>query len=135
MAKKHVAALGALMIVATPSLAFEPREAPSATTMFYVSLPLDGQTRKQKELVWGMQLQGKHEYEAVNLDSRLLNFMGMEAAAAKWVVAGAVAAGAAVAVARKDKRTQQQYNEQQQQQAQDGSVKPPVPCEKPVPTC
>ena len=136
MAKKQLAALGALLIAAaTPSLAFEPRETQSATTMFYVSLPLDGQTRKEKQFVWGMQLQGKHEYEAVNLDSRMLNFMGMEAATAKWVLAGAVAAGAAVAVARKDKRTQQQYNQQQQQQAESGSVKPPVPCDQPVPTC
>lgn len=137
MAKKQLAALGALLLIATtPSLAFEPREAASASTMFYVSLPLDGQTRKQKELIWGMQLQGKHDYEAVNLDSRMLNFMGMEAAAAKWVVAGAVVAGAAVAVARKDKRTQEQYNQQQQQQAESGAVKPPVPCEAPVvPSC
>lgn len=135
MAKKQLAALGALLIAATPSLAFEPRETQSATTMFYVSLPLDGQTRKQKEFVWGMQLQGKHEYEAVNLDSRMLSFMGMEAATAKWVVAGAVAAGAAVAVARKDKRTQQQYNQAQQQQAESGTVKPPEPCVQPVPTC
>ena len=136
MAKKQLAALGALLIAATPSLAFEPRETQSATTMFYVSLPLDGQTRKQKEFVWGLQLQGKHEYQAVNLDSRMLNFMGMEAAAAKWVVAGAVAAGAAIAVARKDKRTQNSYDQAQQQQAESGAVKPPVPCTAPdVPSC
>ena len=136
MARKHIAALGALMIVATPSLAFEPREATSNSTMFYVSVPLDGLNRKQKEFVWGMQLQGKNEYQSVNLDSRLLNFMGMEAATVKWVAAGAVAAGAAAAVARKDRRTQAQYNQQQQQQQESGTVKPPVPCDQPVlPTC
>ena len=135
MAKKHIAALGALLIVATPSLALEPREAPTTSTMFYVSVPLDGHTRKQKELVWGMQLQGKHEYQAVNLDSRLLNFTGLEAATVKWVAAGAVAAAAAVAVARKDKRTQNSYNQAQQQQADSGTVKPPVPCPEPVPAC
>jgi hypothetical protein len=135
MAKKHVAALGALLIVAMPSFALEPREAVNNTTMFYVSVPLDGLTRKQKEFVWGMQLQGKNEYQAVNLDSRLLNFMGMEAATVKWVAMGAVAAGAAVAVARKDRKTQSQYNEQQEQQAASGTVKPPVPCDQPVLTC
>ena len=135
MAKKHIAALGALMIVATPSLALEPREAVNSTTMFYVSVPLDGLTRKEKQFAWGMQLQGKNEYEAVNLDSRLLNFAGMEAATVKWVAMGAVAAGAAVALARKDKQTQTQYNQQKEQQAASGTVKPPVPCDKPIPTC
>src|SRR5687767_5759765 len=110
MAKKRIAALGALLIVATPSFALEPREAPTTSTMFYVSVPLDGLTRKQKEPVWGMQLQGKHEYQAVNLDSRLLNFTGLEAATVKWVAAGAVAAAAAIAVARKDRHTQNSYN-------------------------
>jgi hypothetical protein len=136
MAKKHIAALGALLIAATPGLAFEPREAVGNTTMFYVSVPLDGLSRKQKELVWGMQLQGKHEYQSVNLDSRLLNFMGMEAATVKWVAAGVVAVGAAAAVARKDKRTQNSYDQAQQQQADSGTVKPPVPCDQPVvPSC
>jgi hypothetical protein len=135
MAKKHLAALGALMIAATPTLALEPHEAVNTTTMFYVSVPLDGQTRKQREFVWGMQLQGKNEYQAVNLDSRLLNFMGMEAVTVKWVAMGAVAAGAAVAVARKDRKTQAQYNQQQEEQAASGTSKPPVPCPQPVPTC
>ena len=135
MAKKHIAALGALMIVATPTLALEPQEAVNSTTMSYVSVPLDGLTRKEKQFVWGMQLQGKNEYQGVNLDSRLLNFAGMEAATVKWVAMGAVAAGAAVAVARKDRKTQTQYNQQQEQQAASGTVKPPVPCDQPIPTC
>jgi hypothetical protein len=135
MAKKHLAALGTLLVAATPSLAFEPREASSTSTMFYVSVPLDGLTRKQKEPVWGMQLQGKNDYQSVNLDSRMLNFMGMEAATAKWIVAGAVAAGAALAVARKDRKTQNSYEQAQQQQTESGSVKPPEPCIQPVPTC
>lgn len=135
MAKKHIAALGALMIVATPSLALEPSEVVNSTTMFYVSVPLDGLTRKQKEFVWGLQLQGKNEYQAVNLDSRLLNFAGMEAATVKWVAMGAVAAGAAVAMARKDKKTQTQYNQQQEQQAASGTAKPPVPCDQPTLSC
>jgi hypothetical protein len=133
MAKKHIAALGALLISATPSLAFEPREATSTSTMFYVSVPLDGLNRKQKQPVWGMQLQGKNDYQSVNLDSRLLNFMGMEAATAKWVVAGAVAAGAAAAVARKDRKTQSNYEQQQQKQAEAGTPAP-TPC-NPVVVC
>jgi hypothetical protein len=133
MAKKQIAALGALLVAATPSLAFEPREASTASTMFYVSVPLDGLTRKQKEPVWGMQLQGKNDYQSVNLDSRMLNFMGMEAVTAKWVVAGAVAAGAAVAVARKDRKTQNSYEQQQKTQAESGAT-PPTPC-NPVVVC
>lgn len=134
MAKKHIAALGALVFIASPSLAFDPRETPSTSTMFYISLPLDGRTPKEQAPVWGLQLQGKRDYQAVNIDSRLFNFLGgLEAVSAKWIIAGAVATAAAVAVHRKDRKTQDSYQEQQQAQA-DSGAKPPTPC-NPVVVC
>ena|SRR5687768_2125244 len=137
MAKKHVAALAALAIVASPSYAFDPRESAATSTMFYVSVPLDGRTPKEQAPVWGLQLQGKRDYQAVKLDTRLFNFVeALGAVEGKWIVAGALATTAAVAVYRQDRRTQQQYQQQQQEQIDNGATPPPPPhCNKPVVTC
>lgn len=95
--------------------------------LYYVSVPLDGVTRTEKEPVLGFALQGNRSYQAVRFDSRVMNFLE-GAFEAKWLIVGAVAAGAAVAVGSKDKSVAQQQQQQQQarqqQQAQPCPVKP-----------
>jgi hypothetical protein len=119
MALKKLAAAAAVLAFATPSLAFDTGEA-GASTMFYISIPLDFRLPR-KELQWsaGLQLQGKREYQAVRIDSTMLNAFSLNDIDAKWMIAGLVAAGAAVAIGSKDKSTtaslQQQQTQQQQQ--------------------
>ena len=127
MALKKLAAIAALVAVATPSLAFDTRDQGSST-MFYISIPLDySLTRKQQEWSAGLQLQGKRDYQAVNLDSKMLNFLPMGGLEAKWIVAGVVAVGAAAAVASKDKGTTSQLQQQNAVSAQQ-----PQNCPTPV---
>jgi hypothetical protein len=142
MALKKLAAIAALVAVATPSLAFDVKDA-GASTMFYISVPLDyAIARKDRELSYGIQLQAKRDFQAVNIDSKMLNFLPLGGLEAKWIIAGIVATGAAVAVGSKDKGTasnlqQQQQQNQQMQEAQkaaaaSGQCPTPVsdPCRK-----
>ena len=132
MALKKLAAFAALVALATPTLAADPfNPAAGNSTMFYVSIPLDySLSKKQQQWSAGLQLQGKREYQAVNIDSSMLNFLPMGGIEAKWVVAGVVAVGAAAAVASKDKSTSSSI--QQQQAANPAPT--PVTC-PPVSSC
>jgi hypothetical protein len=122
--RNQLAALAALVLVSTPGVAFEINN-PSPGMMFYVSLPLDARNAKEQAPAFGLSFQGKRQYETVNLDSRMFNFMGT-GLEAKWIVGGVVAVVAALAVASKDKSTsasyQQQQAQQQQQQATGGGT-------------
>jgi hypothetical protein len=107
MALRKLAAIAAMIAVATPSLAFDTKESQGASTMFYISIPFDlNMTRKeQKQWSAGLQLQGKREYQAVNLDSTMFNFLPMGGLEAKWIIAGVVAVGAAAAAGSKSSTT------------------------------
>jgi hypothetical protein len=108
MVIRKVAALLALIpatfAVATPAHGADPItsfNAPnSASTMFFVSIPLDGKTRKDRETGYGLALQGKQQ--AFVVDTRVLkNNFGLEAIAGleiKWLLAGAAAVATAAAV-------------------------------------
>src|SRR5215211_7650251 len=103
MAKKQLAALAALLFVSTPSFAQDLSTYQAPGVMFYYSVPLDAQKRKDFALNYGMRIQGNRPYETVNLDKRLMNsFLPLGGLEVKWVIAGVVAAGAAVAVSHKD---------------------------------
>jgi hypothetical protein len=133
MALKKWAAAVVMVVVATPGFAFDTRDA-GTSTMFYVSIPLDSNlTRKERNWAAGLQLQGKREYQVVNLDSRMFNFLPMGGLEAKWIIAGVVAAGATVAVGGKDKSTAAKLESQQaahqQAMASGGSG---APCPAPV---
>ena len=138
MALKKLAAIAAMVAVATPGLAFETKDA-GTSTMFYVSIPLDYNLSK-KEQQWsaGLQLQGRREYQAVMLDSRMFNFLPMGGLEAKWIIAGVVAAGAAFAVGSKDKsttsslQTQQTAHQQAVQQSNGSSGGGGTSCPTPV---
>src|SRR4051812_1810714 len=114
MARKQIAALAALLCATTPGFALDPQQA-GTTTMFYVSIPLDGRTPKEQKPVYGLALQGRQENQFFAVDTRMLNLLetvaGIEA---KWIIAGAVATGAGVAIARKNKSTSQQMDQQKQ---------------------
>lgn len=133
MAFMKWAAIAALMAVATPASAFDIKDA-GASTMFYISIPLDNSVaRKDREWAYGLQLQGKREYQAVNIDSKMFSFLPMGGLEAKWIIAGVVAAGAAVAVAGKDKSTTSSLQTQQTQHQQTVAAQTPA-AECPTPT-
>jgi hypothetical protein len=123
--------LALLFLACTTSMASAQEMRPGVpSVLYFVSIPLDGITRKDNEPVMGFALQGSRPFQAVRFDSRMMNFLGT-GLEAKWLLAGAVAAGGAVAVSRKDKSVTQQQRQQAQQQAQ----QPPAPpCPK-VPAC
>ena len=141
MAFRKLAAGAALLAFATPALAFDAGDSGAATTMFYISIPL-GSTLRKSEQQWsvGLQIQGKRDYQALRIDSAMLNAFSLNDIDAKWWLAGAVAVGAAAAIGAKDKNTtsalQQQQTQQQQAQQQAttqqaGSTGPGV-CPRPV---
>jgi hypothetical protein len=123
--------LALLFLACTTSMASAQEMRPGVpSVLYFVSIPIDGITRKDNEPVMGFALQGSRPFQAVRFDSRMMNFLGT-GLEAKWLLAGAVAAGGAVAVSRKDKSVTQQQRQQAQQQAQ----QPPAqPCPK-VPAC
>ena len=128
MTLKKLAAAAAILALATPSLAFDARDT-GASTIFYISIPLDASPgRKAEQWSAGMLLQGKREYPAINIDSRMLNAFSLNDIDAKWMIAGLVAAGAAVAIGSKDKSTTSNLQQQQTQNEQSGGHH----CTKPV---
>jgi hypothetical protein len=131
--RNQLTALAALVLVSTPCVAFDLKQ-PSPGVMFYFSLPLDARNTKEQAPAFGLSFQGKRQYETVNLDSRMFNFMG-SGIEAKWIVAGVVAAGALVAVASRDKSTSTSYQQQQTQQAQQQQNPEPCPAPPTAPKC
>ena len=98
MGLKKTALFAALMAVCAPAPAFD-----GAQTVFYLSIPLDGPSSR---VSFGLRLQGNREYQAIDIDTRML-FLPLGGIEAKWILAGAVALGAAAAI-RSDKRAQAQ---------------------------
>lgn len=135
MTLRKLAAAAALLAAATPVAALDPAET-GASTMFYISIPLDLQLTRKERAQWsaGMQLQGKREYQALRIDSTMLNAFSLNDIDARLMIAGLVAAGAAVAIGSKDKRTQsslqqqQTQNQQQQEQSKTCQRPPSDPC-------
>lgn len=119
----RITALLAAISLASPALAGDPVTgfSPQATasTMFFVSIPLDAGSRKQREPVYGFALQGRQA--AVAIDNKLLANFGLETLAGleiKWVLAGAAAVGLAAAVGTNNPtRAAAQASSQAQQQA------------------
>jgi hypothetical protein len=131
MALKKLAAAAAMAAIAMPSLAFDAAES-GASTMFYISIPLDFRLSRKEQQQWtaGLQLQGKRDYQAFRIDSRMLSYFSLNDIDAKWMIAGLVAAGATVAIGSKDKSTTSSLQQQQtQNQQQSGGS---APCSKPV---
>ena len=124
MGLKHIAvgvAAAAATLFATPAFSQSFGELRSPTTSFYVSIPLDGATRNEQQMNFGLQFQGMKQQQAVRVDYTTFKFIGAGIAAleAKYIIAGAVAVGAAVAVARQDKGKSESFAAAQAQQAED----------------
>jgi hypothetical protein len=118
MATKHLALLAALLGTATPGQAFENRDEPQ-TVMFYYAIPLDAHSRKERSPWMGMQIQGKRDYQAYNLDFDARLFKQAYAAeggaaVANLLVVGGVVIGAAALVGARGKSSQQQVQQEQQ---------------------
>jgi hypothetical protein len=100
--------------------------------MFYISIPLDFRASRKSEQQWsaGLQIQGKRDYQAIRIDSTMLNAFSLNDIDAKWMVAGLVTVGAAAAIGAKDKKTTNELQQQQTQQQATGGG-PTAPCSKP----
>jgi hypothetical protein len=123
VARKQLAALAALICITTPCAASD-LDQPSPGMTFYFSLPLDADKRKEQAPAFGLSFQGHHQYQSVNLDSRMFNFVGT-GIEPKLIIAGVVAAGATVAVVSEDKKTKRRYEEQRQQEMSSADCPPP----------
>lgn len=118
MVLRKLAAAAAMLAAATPAAAFDPGEQ-AALTMFYISIPLDFRPSR-KEPAWsaGLQIQGKRDYQAIRIDSTMLNAFSLNDIDAKWMVAGLVTVGATAALASKDRKATNELQQQQTQQQQ-----------------
>ena len=133
MAKKQLALLAALLGIATPGQAFDPRNE-AQTVMFYYAIPLGVRHEKERIPWMGMQIQGKRDFQSYSVDTPLMRFEEGGAAAANLLVIGAVAVGAVALVGSRGKSAQQEV--QQQQQAQQAAQQTPKPPAQPCPqTC
>ena len=121
---KQIAALMASAIACTGAMAQELSTMAPNSTLFYVSVPLDGKTVKESAPSFGFAMRGSKDYQLVNFNDRVVNNMiarlegsgfGIETA---WLVVGGIAATAAVAVSSSGKSSSQQQQAQQQQTAE-----------------
>jgi hypothetical protein len=118
MGIKHIAvsaAAAAATLIAAPAFSQELR---APMTSFFVAIPLDASTHKERAMNFGLQFQGMKPYQSVKVDYQTFKFLPAAIAAMeiKYIVAGAVAVGAAVAVSKKDKSTSQSFAQQQADQ-------------------
>lgn len=122
MRLKHAAAFAALIAACAPGMAFDFGDQ-GASTVFYISVPLDARLpAKERAPAFGLRLQGKREYQALDIDSRRLRLLGLDDVEPKWIVAGLVALAATLAITRKDKSI-----EESQQSAPPAQPCPQVP--------
>jgi|SRR6185436_3519675 len=132
MVFRRLAAAAAVLAAATPAVAFDPGEQP-ALTMFYISIPLDARPSRKAEQQWsaGLQIQGRRDYQAIRIDSTMLNAFSLNDIDAKWMVAGLVTVGAVAALGSKDRKTTSELQQQQTQQQASGGGSPAAPCPRP----
>jgi uncharacterized protein YdeI (BOF family) len=148
MKRQTLALLLASIGVTSPALAAETFGSQLNSTMFYVSIPLDGKSPKEQVPSFGLTIRGSRDYQFVNIDSRFMSKFLEDAAlggiGAQWLIVGGVAAIAAVAVGGKDGSVATQQQQQQQtaakqetvaqQQAAAAAKGEPAPCPAP-PVC
>ncbi|HYD58208.1 MAG TPA: hypothetical protein VEB41_15000 [Burkholderiales bacterium] len=99
------------------------------SVLYFVSIPLGAQSRAEREPVVGFALQGSRPYQAVRMDTRLMNLIGSGAIEAKWLIVGAVAAGTAVLAGSKDSSVETQRAQQEAAVAQAAANGGPTPCQ------
>jgi hypothetical protein len=136
MRTRRLSVLAAALLILSPSCFAQELRPGVPSVLYYISVPLDGVTRKDREPMVGFAFQGVRSYQVVRFDSRVMNLFGAGGFEAKWLIVGAVAAGAAVAVGSKDKAVTQQQQQQGQAQVveQARQEQAAQPCPK-KPTC
>lgn len=130
MASKHIAIAAALLGIATPGHAFDPRNE-AQTVMFYYAIPLDAKAKKERAPWMGMQINGTRDYQTYSMDAPLYRFNYTEeggSAVANVLIIGGVAVGAALLVGSRGKSSQNQVQEKQQTTPQPQGQNPAVPC-------
>jgi hypothetical protein len=100
-----------LAALAAPSLADDLRPA-EPSVLYYVSVPIGGASRLDREPVVGFAFQGRRIQHSFRMDTRVLNLVGSGAFEVKYLIVGAVAAGAAVAIGGRDKSVEAQQAQQ-----------------------
>jgi hypothetical protein len=129
MARKHIATLAALLSFANAVHAdgFDSMNQPQAV-MFYYAFPIDARSKKERTPWMGMQIQGRN-YQAYNVDTRMLTLAEEGgAASASLILIGVAAVGAAALVTHRGKNSQEQVSQEKQQVQQQQAQQPPAPC-------
>jgi hypothetical protein len=98
----------ALLLAALPApgVAQDLRPAEPAV-LYYVSVPVGGESRRDREPRIGFAFQGRHAHQTFRMDSRILNFAG-GGVEVKYLIVGAVAVGAAALAGGKDRSVEAQ---------------------------
>jgi len=146
MVTKQVAALAALVLIATPTLAQDLRQMPPLSTQLYLQIPLDASTRAERKPVYGFAFRGARDYQVFSFNSRILNLMKLDGEGSELggsafdptlLIIGGVAAGAAVLVGSKNKGVQQQQQQQVQTQQTEADRRAAEGCTQPItqPAC
>ncbi len=116
-----------LSLAAAPCLAQDLRPA-EPSVLYYLSLPLGAESRRDREPVVGFAFQGRRYAQAFRLDTRVLNLVESGAFEVKYLIIGAVAAGAAVAMGGKDKSVETQQAQQAEAEQQAAAQPCPATC-------
>ena len=123
MFKQITAAIMMSTVACAPAFAQELSTMTPNSTLFYMSIPLDGKTRQESVPNFGFAMRGAKDYQVINFNDRMVNNMiahlegsgfGIETA---WLVVGGIAAAAAVAVGGSGSSSAQQQTQTQQQTA------------------
>lgn len=127
MGFKHAAAFAASMAACAPGMAFDLHH-PGASTVFYVSIPLDSRLpAREREPALGLRLQGTHDSHAVDIDSRRLGFLQLGDVEPKWIIAGLVTVVATLAIGMKDRSRSAELQAQQTEHQQSRQPCPSTP--------
>jgi hypothetical protein len=133
ISKQIVAAAATLLGVAAPAFAEDNGPTTASTTvLYYLRLPIDGASSREREPSVGFFFKGKRDYQTFNMERPVNNFLDGGILEAKYLIAGAVAAGAAVVAGSK---TKSESNQQQQQQQAQQQHQQEEPCPQTPPTC
>lgn len=92
-----------LLLAAVPAGACFGQDfrAAEPSVLYYVSVPLGGASRAEREPVAGFALQGRPATPPIRVDSRFMRLIG-GGVEIKWLIVGGVAAGAVALAASRD---------------------------------
>ncbi|MBV8030464.1 MAG: hypothetical protein JO035_03040 [Betaproteobacteria bacterium] len=120
-----LAALCALAWLPLQASGGDFRDLPATETFIFLRIPLDGETSKEQQPVWGFALRGRRDYQSFSVDSQAFSrFVDMGFIESKILVVGAVAGAGALLVGASGAKSAAQ-NQQQLQQNQAAAAAAP----------